>query len=393
MAKKKIGKKKKASSKQQQKKERQDGDHSSHTSTSPSPDGGAPRLEVEVTPLDHLLSMRRPHQIAAELANSLFSLRSRLAKLELERLNYESGTAGANAMVRIAQERQEKQDKLEMEIIKTEKMTRRLLLMSKVVDRVVSLRETVFAEVREKMEAEVETLRDQIAVNEARIRERYVGRVNLLHRYWLWRTLQELGDVNVGTTFEGELARGPRYRTVGLQNNILSDTLEQQLTWLRRFGEKEAVFRGHVQRLDTFVERLTDVSEVLEDTLTCAVCGLLFEDPVLFWPCGHTFCLVCFDSLCIAPSLFRCPTCGSMGSEGYVHNLLIAESVAKWVFKDAGYSDVHGALSLIRLHLSKFRKDVIMVRLTDLRQRLAEARERETSPEKASEMSITYRLY
>ncbi|ORC91130.1 uncharacterized protein TM35_000061350 [Trypanosoma theileri] len=391
MAKKKSGKKKKSSPKPE--KERKDGEQSAGTSPSPNQDEETNQLEVTVAPLDHLLSMRRPQQIASELANSLVSLRSRLAKLELERLNYESGAANGHIMARIAQERQDKQEKLEIEILKTEKMTRRLLLMSKVVDRVVTLRETIFAETRAAMEAEIERLREQVAENEARIRDRYVGRVNLLHRYWLWRTLQELGDVNVGTTFEAELARGPRYRTIGLQNNILSDTLEQQLLWLRRFGEREEAFRGHVQRLDTFVERLTDVSEVLEDTLTCGVCGLLFEDPVLFWPCGHTFCLVCFDSLCIAPSLFRCPTCGSMGSEGYVHNLLIAESVAKWVFKDAGYSDIHGALSLIRLHLSKFRKDVIMVRLADLRERLKEAQERETSPEKLSEMSITYRLY
>ncbi|KEG07948.1 hypothetical protein DQ04_08411040 [Trypanosoma grayi] len=346
-------------------------------------------LEVAVTPLENLLSMRRPQQIAVELANSLISLRKRLAELELEKMHSDGGAA----LPTLGRRTRDKEVKLELEIAKTEKMMRRLLLMTRVVDRIVDMRETVVSDARVAMESEVVALRAQVVLNEELIRARYVSRVNMLHRYWLWRTLQELGDVTVGRTFEDELARGPRYRTVGLQNNILSDTLEQQLVWLRRFAEKEEVFRAHVRRLDNLVEELTDVNEALEETLTCRVCGLLFEDPVVFWPCGHTFCLVCFDSLTIAPSLFRCPTCGSIGSEGYVHNLLIAESVAKWVFKEAGYADIHGALSLVRLHLSKFRKDVIMTRIASLREQLAAVRDREARPEELAEMSITFRAF
>ncbi|RNC31055.1 hypothetical protein TcCL_Unassigned06424, partial [Trypanosoma cruzi] len=304
------------------------------------------------------------------------SLRARLAELELERLNRGSEAPGLSNIV--ARRAQEKAEKLELEIQKTERVTRRLKIISSLVGHIIRLREKTLTETHTAMEAEVQSLQEKIRVNEELIRERFVSRVNMLHRYWLWRTLQELGDQTVGWTFEEELARGPRYRTLGVQNNIVSETLEQQLSWLLVFAEKEKIFREHVRRLELLVEELTDINDALEEALTCRVCGLLFEDPVLFWPCGHVFCLVCFDTLSIAPSLFRCPTCGSMGSEGYVHNLLIAESVAKWMFKDAGYGDIHGALSLIRLHLSKFRKEVISSRVAQLHQQLTEARQKET---------------
>lgn len=93
------------------------------------------------------------------------------------------------------------------------------------------------------------------------------------------------------------------------------------------------------------------------------MCGLLYEDPVIFWPCGHTFCLECFHSLAIAPSLYRCSVCGSIGSEGYVHNLLIADTVAKWMFKDSGYRDIDGPLNAIRTHMMRFQKQSLTSRL------------------------------
>ncbi|ESL07230.1 hypothetical protein TRSC58_05086 [Trypanosoma rangeli SC58] len=348
-------------------------------------------LDEARPPLEHLLSLRQPQELALRLTQSLVSLRSRLAELELERLNNESGMPGRSDAV--ARRAQEKAEKLELEIYKTERVLRRLLLMSKVMEQIISLRQDTIAGVRTMMEAEVRLLQEQFNANEELIRGRYVDRVNMLHRYWLWRTLQELGDQTVSRTFEEELSCGPRYRSLGVQNNILSDTLEQQLAWMVRFAEKERIFRDHVRRLDILVEELTDVNEAMEEALTCRVCGLFFEDPVLFWPCGHTFCLTCFDSLSIAPSLFRCPTCGSMGSEGYVHNLLIAECVAKWMFKDSGYADINGALSLIRLHLSTFRKEIISTRIAQFRQRLEEALYEETKPEEPAYMDIEYRAF
>ncbi|CBH11439.1 hypothetical protein, conserved [Trypanosoma brucei gambiense DAL972] len=339
--------------------------------------------------LNRLLSMRHPQQIAADLTRSLSSLRQRLAQLEMEWLGFESSAVGSTYACRA----RDQKDKLEHEVRKTEKMTRHLILLGRVLDRIFELRTSVFDSERTAMEAEVEELTKRVEKNDEEIRSCYINRISLLHRYWVWRTLQELGDMTVGRTFAEELARGPRYRSIAIQNRILSDTLERQLEWLQRFLEKEEVFCGRVRQLERFVEEFTDMNDALEEVLTCRVCNLLFEDPVVFWPCGHSFCLQCFDSLSVAPSLFRCPLCGSMGSEGYVHNLLLSESVAKWMFKDACYADVHGALSLVRLHLSKFRRNIISSRMEQLEERLTAERGRELASDTLDDMDIVYRAY
>ncbi|EPY43204.1 hypothetical protein AGDE_00718 [Angomonas deanei] len=217
----------------------------------------------------------------------------------------------------------------------------------------------------------------------------------MLQRYWPWRQLLELGDTAVGATFEEELARGPRYRNVGIQNNIQSDYILQQLHWVEQIVQREETFRKHLQNLDSMIEDLNDINELLESTLTCTVCGLLFEAPVLFWPCGHTFCQVCFQSLAIAPSLYRCPTCGSIGSEGYVHNLLVSDTVAKWIFKDAGYGDLQEPLNNIRVHLSRFRRTRMESKIEELKELLADYQSSEKSKnmQDLRTIDITYRAF
>ncbi|KAG8348877.1 hypothetical protein TRVL_00292 [Trypanosoma vivax] len=351
---------------------------------------GAEGSSAEETPrIERLMSMRQPHQMALELTESLTALRLRLADLEVERLNYETMSGGGSQ----ARRAYDREAVLELEVRKTVKLLRHITKLSKIIDTLIRLREVTHSSTVTAMLREIDELRAKVAENDAKIRECSINRISMLQRYWLWRTLQELGDMTVGRTFADELARGPRYRSIGIQNTIFSDTLEEQLLWLQRFVEKEKTFRDHVQRLENFVEEFTDMNDALEEALTCRLCGLLFEDPVIFWPCGHSFCLVCFDSLSVAPSLFRCSTCGSLGSEGYVHNLLLSESVAKWMFKDAGYADVHGALSLIRLHLSKFQRNVISSRIDDLEERLAGEREKEERPDSLGDMDVVYRLY
>nr|CCC90729.1 unnamed protein product [Trypanosoma congolense IL3000] len=359
------------------------------TGTASNDPSGAALEELSTQPLHRLLGMRHPQQIASDLETSLASLRLRLVHLEMECLRCDGTAAGSTYAWRA----KENKEKLELEVRKTEKMVRHLSMLGRVLDRIVDLRSEVFAVERSEMEKELNELENRVAENDEAIRQRCINRINLLHRYWVWRTLQELGDMTIGRTFEEELGRGPRYRSIAIQNKILSDTVEQQLHWLQRFSDREETFSSRLRQLERFVEEFTDINDALEEVFTCRVCGLLFEDPVVFWPCGHSFCLLCFDSLSVAPSLFRCSLCGSMGSEGYVHNLLLSESVAKWMFKDVCYADVHGALSLVRLHLSKFRKSAISSRIENLEQRLLAEREREMLSDSLSSMDIVTRAY
>jgi E3 ubiquitin-protein ligase RNF180 len=346
---------------------------------------------VVIPDASQLLRSKKLQSLADQLQCSLVVLHRKLSGME-KRLQMTGGAALLPFQLRRA--KQEK-DELEREIAATQKMIKRLLLMSDQISQAIQMRQDIFKETRKKLSQEIDDLREEMTAKTETIHRGYTQRINLLQRYWPWRQLKELGDTTVGKTFEEEVSRGPRYRNVGVQNNSQSDYIRQQIHWLQRLGRQEGAFRRHLHRLDIMVEDLNDVTGLLETAMTCGVCGLIYEKPVLFWPCGHSFCLECFASLAIAPSLFRCPTCGSIGSEGYLHNLLLGETIAKWMFKDSGYGDLQAPLSAIRVHLTRLRQDEIQGRIQDLQEELKRSREAESMTKKANDDTITisYRLY
>lgn len=320
---------------------------------------------IELPEVDEIMEAERGiNDIARKLPRSLQLLNHKLKEME-RRIQQTHERAVLPFQIRRAQQERKH---LREEIFRTEHVIRELNVMSNQMHDVLKLRDTVKAEMVQEMKDEVEALKKEKQDHYEDIRQGYINRINLLHLYWPWRQLLELGDTNVGTTFKEELDRGPRYRNVNIQNAIQSEMTDQQLKWLEEIVNREDVFRGHLNKLDALVEDLTDITDLLETALTCQVCGLLFEDPVVFWPCGHTFCYICFQSLKISSSLHRCPTCSSIGSEGFLHNLLIGESVAKWMFKDSGYGDLKGPMTNIRLHLSRFSRQNIQSRITELRE-------------------------
>lgn len=349
--------------------------------------------DVVIPDVKQLMQSKRLQNLADQLQGSLAVLHRKLDRMEKR---MENTGRGALLPFQLRRAKQEKEG-LELEMKSTQHTIKKLIFMSTQMSQIIELKNEVLRTTREKLLAEVEDLQRQINDNHEPIRRGYVQRINMLQRYWPWRQLRELGDTTVGVTFEDELARGPRYRNVGIQNNIQSDYIAQQLHWLQELGNHEGTFRDHLRHLEGMVEDLNDITDLLEATMTCSVCDLLYEEPVIFWPCGHSFCRVCFQSLAIAPSLYRCPTCGSIGSEGYTHNLLLAETVAKWMFKDSGYGDLQGPLSAIRVHLARFRQDEIRKRIMQLKEDLRESRESVYSPNKVATqpefITISYRLY
>ncbi|KPI88850.1 hypothetical protein ABL78_2044 [Leptomonas seymouri] len=345
---------------------------------------------VVVPDANQLMRSKRLQSLADQLQGSLAILYRKLDTMQ-KRIQVTGGAALLPFQLRRA--KQEKEE-LEREVEATQKTIKRLLLMSDQIQQMMQMKEVVFKETRESLMKEIEELSREYDSKEETIRRGYIQRINMLQRYWPWRQLKELGDTTVGKTFEEELNRGPRYRNVGIQNNIQSDYIRQQIHWLQQLVSQESVFRSHLKHLDVMVEDMNDVTELLETEMTCGVCGLIYEEPVLFWPCGHSFCLQCFTSLAIAPSLYRCPTCGSIGSEGYLHNLLLAETIAKWMFKDSGYGDLQAPLSSIRVHLSRFHQDEVRDRIATLKQELDVSQEAESTTKSTDDaVTISYRVY
>lgn len=324
----------------------------------------SPSAAVEVPQEDEVMVAKREiRDISRNLTRSLAILNRKREDLE-RRIEQTQERAVLPFQHRRAQQQSRE---LRKEIQRTEHVMEEIKLMTSQLQEVSKLRESVMEATKKEIVEEVERLTLEKASHKDAIRAGFVDRICLLNVYWPWRQLLELGDMKVGTIFQDELARGPRYRNVGIQNNIQSETSERQLRWLEEIVNREDVFRGHLNKLDALVEDLMDITDFLETALTCQVCSLLFEDPVVLWPCGHTFCYVCFRSLIISPSLYRCPTCSCIGSEGFVHNLLIGDAAAKWMFKDSGYGDLKGPMTSIRLHLSRFSRQNIQNRIVQLR--------------------------
>ncbi|TPP40499.1 Zinc finger, C3HC4 type (RING finger) family protein [Leishmania donovani] len=340
-----------------------------------------------------LMQSKRLQILADQLERSLRVLGQKLDRMQMR---MENAGRGALLPFQLRRAKQEKEE-LKREIMATQRTIKRLIFMSTQMKQMIALKNEVLQSTRARLLEEIKTLETQVHENAEQIRRGYVQRISMLQRYWPWRQLRELGDTTVGKTFEEELARGPRYRNIGIQNNIQTDYIVQQLHWLQELGNREGVFRGHLRLLEGMVEDLNDITDLLETTMTCTVCGMLYENPVILWPCGHSFCLPCVECLAIAPSLYRCPTCGSIGSEGFVHNLLLAETVAKWMFKDKGYGDTQAPLNAIRVHLPRFRQDSIQSRISQLKKDLRESAERAASPGKDPAerelIAISYRLY
>ncbi|KAG5474373.1 hypothetical protein LSCM1_03153 [Leishmania martiniquensis] len=340
-----------------------------------------------------LMQSKRLQNLADQLEGSLAVLRGMLERLQRR---MESAGHGALLPFQLRRAKKEKEE-LEREIKETKRTIKKLMLMSNQMTQMMELKNQVVESTRTRLLEEIDELKKRVSDNSQQIRRGYAQRINMLERYWPWRQLRELGDTTVGATFEEELARGPRYRNVGIQNNIQSDYVAQQLHWLQELCNHEDVFRDHMRHLEDMVEDLNDITELLETSMTCTVCGMLYERPVLLWPCGHSFCLACFECLAIAPSLYRCPTCGSIGSEGFLHNLLLAETVAKWMFKDRGYGDTQTPINTIRAHLPRFRREQIQSRIVQLKSELEKSRGRPSSAGRDTSekdlITISYRLY
>ncbi|KAG5500455.1 hypothetical protein JKF63_03548 [Porcisia hertigi] len=341
----------------------------------------------------HLMEAKRLQSLVDELNGSLKMLHVKLARMQAR---MENTGRGALLPFQLRRAKQEKAE-LEREIVLTQRTISKLNLMLTQMTHVIALKNEVLEKTRGELLEEIVTLEEKIKGNAERIRRGFIDRIALLQRYWPWRHLHDLGDTTVGKTFEEELARGPKYRHVGIQNNIRTDYMLQQLHWLQELSKREVVFRSHMRRLEGLVEDLNDITDLIEAALTCTVCGMLFEEPVIFWPCGHSFCLQCFDCLTISPSLYRCPTCGSIGSEGFVHNLLLAETVAKWMFKDRGYGDTQVPLNAMRVHLARLQHHEIASRILELEGSMRQPTSLTTSEEKSSAdadlITISYRLY
>jgi E3 ubiquitin-protein ligase RNF180 len=231
----------------------------------------------------------------------------------------------------------------------------------------VQLREELLGKAKRPLMAELRELEERVMRNTASLHTAHQDRKLLVKQYWQWRHRVELGDVKAGATFEAELLRGPRFRHVGVQNVIQTEYLSQQVLWLKQLLRREETFRRHVSRIEALVNELKEMNQQVDYGLMCPVCKRMCVDPVALWPCGHSFCQgACLDSLQVSTYLHRCAVCFSVGSEGAIPNVLLAEIIAKWTVREKSYSDVSHSLDDVKCHMALFERDKVQQRLNAL---------------------------
>lgn len=234
----------------------------------------------------------------------------------------------------------------------------------------IQLREDLLGKQKMPLLAELRELEERVMHNAAALQSAHMNRKNLVRQYWAWRQRVELGDAKAAKTFEEDVQRGPRFRHVGVQNVIQTESFASQVQWLRQLLSREELFRRHVQRVEVLVGDLNEVNSHIDRALVCPHCSKVLREAVTMWPCGHSFCLQCFDKLSISQHMHRCSVCYSVGAEGCIANALLSDILSKLAIRESGYSDLKTSLEAVKSHLQAFQKDKLALRLHALEYRL-----------------------
>lgn len=224
-------------------------------------------------------------------------------------------------------------------------------------------RQLLSGALRDEIAAKKRAVELQIGENVLKKQKLLAAREDLVRQYWTWRQRREIGDATAAPSFAQELERGPRFRDVAVQNEIQADFLPRQVLKMVQMMKREQVFRHQVNQIQSLVLDIEAVNRSIRAELTCALCGGIFAEPLLMWPCGHSFCAACFDTLSVGPSVFRCHTCGTLGTEGATPNLSLNDLVGRWLFQTSGFSNLTLSVDGVVAHLDKFRRVEVEKRL------------------------------
>jgi len=229
-------------------------------------------------------------------------------------------------------------------------------------DTVKSAKETIaqrkqrVLNLRRKLRDEIQALQAKTASTAGGIDRAREERNALVRQYVIWRRRREFDEDAVAPTFEQELQIGPRTRDVETQCVVQSETLPMQILKLVRVMDEEDTLKDSLRTIRSIVRDMDSINKFMRLELTCPVCRRIFEDCVVMWPCGHSYCGRCFETLQQAPGLFRCQVCGLTSADGCTASCTVNEVVGRWLFKNSGFSEVVTSADEVQSQLAVFSK-------------------------------------
>ncbi len=212
---------------------------------------------------------------------------------------------------------------------------------------------------KRRLKDEAAQLQNRISAAAGTLERSREMRGDLVRQYVLWRRRREFDEDAVAPTFEEELALGPRQKDIGIQCDVQAETLPMQVLKMVRLVEEEDTLRRHVKGIRSIVGDMMNINRYMEIELTCPVCERLFVNCVVAWPCGHSYCAQCYESLLISPGLYRCRLCSLYSTEGCTPNFTVNEVVGRWLFKMSGFSDVNTSVDSVSAQLAAFSKSEV----------------------------------
>lgn len=121
----------------------------------------------------------------------------------------------------------------------------------------------------------------------------------------------------------------------------LEDAYSKLLEENRLLGEREMTLKAEAQpgvdkqKLKDALAKLNNAQEAMEGVLTCMNCMEVFQGPMTYLPCGHTFCKECCEaSKDRNGGSYHCDECGgSKPVKSVTANALIDEVAGKFLYQ------------------------------------------------------------
>eukprot|EP01062_Namystynia_karyoxenos_P055717 TRINITY_DN46778_c0_g1_i1.p1 TRINITY_DN46778_c0_g1~~TRINITY_DN46778_c0_g1_i1.p1 ORF type:complete len:1427 (+),score=326.43 TRINITY_DN46778_c0_g1_i1:78-4358(+) len=147
---------------------------------------------------------------------------------------------------------------------------------------------------------------------------------------------------------------------VGIQNDIEMEMgLHSPGNDRACLARRERELRSEIANLRDSIGKLIEFNCELEAEITCKHCVHLCDQPRMMWPCGHTACSRCADSMRVGDEeAWRCAECGGLSIDGHIPNHFLAQLCAKWRFKESGYHDLSLAIAAFAQEMDDIDQEI-----------------------------------
>jgi rubrerythrin len=122
----------------------------------------------------------------------------------------------------------------------------------------------------------------------------------------------------------------------GLQCLLRPNAADEALRVLHNIAMKEKMVNHMITHMEGLIVDIDEHDHKLERELACPQCGVVRDENVVLWPCGHAFCGHCVFGAQTERGEFVCPSCQNTTTEAPIPNVVVNMMAARVNFKRSG---------------------------------------------------------